>query len=79
MRWVVSSPNQLARRREEMASSCIIGGLGWILGKISLLKEWSGIGTGCPGKWWSHHPWRCSKMCRYGTLGHGLAGMVVFG
>jgi len=16
---------------------------------------------GCPGKWWSHHPWRCSK------------------
>jgi len=33
----------------------------WILGKISLLREWSGIGTGCPGKWWSHHPWRCSK------------------
>jgi len=26
-----------------------------------LWKEWSGIGTGCPGKWWSHHPWRCSK------------------
>jgi len=22
-------------------------------------EEWSGIGTGCPGKWWSHHPWRC--------------------
>jgi len=21
----------------------------------------SGIGTGCPGQWWSHHPWRCSK------------------
>jgi len=19
------------------------------------------IGTGCPGKWWSEHPWRCSK------------------
>jgi len=17
--------------------------------------------TGCPGKWWGHHPWRCSK------------------
>jgi len=32
-----------------------------ILGKFSFLKEWSGIGTGCPGKWWSHHPWRCSK------------------
>ena len=31
-----------------MASSGIRGGLDWILGKISLLKEWSGIGTGCP-------------------------------
>jgi len=36
------------------------GGLDWMLGKISLLKEWSGIGTGCPGRWWSRHPWRCS-------------------
>jgi len=32
-----------------MASGCTRGGLDWILGKISLLKEWSGIGTGCPG------------------------------
>jgi len=31
------------------------------LGKISLLKEWSDTGTGCPGRWWSPHPWRCSK------------------
>jgi len=31
------------------------------LGKKSLLKEWSGIGTGCPGRWWSHQPRRCSK------------------
>jgi len=23
--------------------------------------EKPGIGTGCPGKWLSHHPWRCSK------------------
>jgi len=30
-------------------------------GKMSLLKEWSGIGTGCPGRWLSHHFWRCSK------------------
>jgi len=35
------------------------GGLDWIFGKISSLKEQSDIGTGCPGKWWSHHPWRC--------------------
>jgi len=23
------------------------------------MTEWSGIETGCPWKWWSHHPWRC--------------------
>lgn len=28
-------------------------GLGWILGKISSLECWSGLGTGCPGQWWS--------------------------
>jgi len=28
---------------------------------MSLLKEWSGIGTGCPGRWWSHHLWRSSE------------------
>jgi len=24
-------------------------------------EEQSGIGTGCLGRWWSHHPWKCSK------------------
>jgi len=28
------------------------------LGKISSPKELSSIGTGCPGNWLSHHPWR---------------------
>ena len=37
---------------------------------------WS-TGTGCPGKWWSPHPWMWSKTCRCGTSGHGLAGTVV--
>jgi len=44
-----------------MASYCVRGGLDELFGKISLLREWSDIGTGCPGKWWSPHPWRCSK------------------
>jgi len=22
-----------------------------------VVRHW----IGCPGKWWSHHPWRCSK------------------
>jgi len=29
--------------------------------KISLPKEWSGIGIGCSGKQLSYHSWRCSK------------------
>ena len=57
----VSWPHSTPTKALGLASSCIRGGLDWILGKISLLKEWSGIGTGCPGKWWSHHPWRGSK------------------
>jgi len=44
-----------------MASSCVMGGSDRISGKISTLKEWSGIGTGCPGRWLGHHPWRRSK------------------
>jgi len=53
-----------------MASSCVSGGLDWILGKMSLLAEWSGTGTGCPGQWGSPHPWRGSKpvwMWHFGT------------
>ena len=34
---------------------------GWILGIKFCLKEWSSVRTGCPEKWWSHHPWRCSR------------------
>jgi len=41
-----------------MASGFTMPGLDWILGKNSLLEDWSGVGTGCPGQWWSPHPWR---------------------
>ena len=54
------------------------GGLGWILGKISLLEEWSGIGISCPGKCGVPIPGGVQK-CRYGILGHDLVGMVVLG
>ncbi|XP_065685423.2 cysteine-rich DPF motif domain-containing protein 1 isoform X1 [Patagioenas fasciata] len=40
-----------------MALSCTRGRLG----KNASRKGLSGIGTGCPRKWWSHHPWRCLK------------------
>ena len=47
--------------QEAMASSRTTGGSGWILGRVFSQKEKSGIGTGCPGKWWSHCPCRCVR------------------
>jgi len=54
----ISSPKYQVIREEETASSCSRGDLDLILGKISSLKGLSSIGIGCPGKSWSHHPWR---------------------
>jgi len=48
-------------RTRQTTSSCTRGGLDWILGKMFSLKGLSSIGTGCPGKRLSHHPWRCLK------------------
>lgn len=57
-------PKHRVIRQEEMASSCSGGGLAWLLGKISLLKELRGIGTGSPGEWLSHHSGGIQKPCR---------------
>jgi len=59
-----------------MAYSCTRGGLDWILGKISALKEWSGIETGCPGKWRSRHLWRYLKDIWMHSLGTWLRGEI---
>jgi len=53
-----------------------------MLGKISVLKGCSGIGTGCPGRWLSHHPWRYSKNMYVWHFGicfsrHGGVGWMV--
>ena len=55
---------------EGMASSCAREGSGWTLANTTSLKEWSGTGMGCPERWWSHWPWRCSRnvwTLRWGT------------
>lgn len=57
----VSSPNQLVTGQGKMASSCTAGELGLIYRRISSPNEWLSIGTGSLGKWWSLHPWKCSK------------------
>ena len=46
---------------ERMASSCAREDSGWTLGNTTCLKGWSGTGTGCPERWWSHWHWWCSK------------------
>jgi len=51
-----------------------------MLGKIYLLKEWSGIEIGCPGRWVESPSLEVfKKTCRCGTAGYGLVGMVVLG
>ena len=47
--------------QEVMALGCARKHSGWILATISPEKEWRGIETGCPGRWWSHHPLGCSR------------------
>ena len=59
---------------DKMASSCVRGGLDWILGKISLLKELEEAAQGSGGV---TIPGGVQKTCRYGTSGHGLADGVV--
>ena len=33
----------------------------WTLGKISSSKVWLDAEMGCPKRWWSHLPRRCSE------------------
>ena len=62
-----------------MASSCIRGGLEWILGKISSMKEWSDDGTAVQGCGGAIIPGGVQKMCGCDTSWYGLVGMVVLG
>lgn len=48
-------------------------------GSIYSWKEQVGVATGCPGKWWSCHPWRYLKhmwMWHLGTQFRGGLGSV---
>jgi len=48
----------------------------YILVQIYSLKLWCCCGTGCPGKWWSLCPWRCSRTVEMWHLGTWSVGMV---
>ncbi|KFV74021.1 Unconventional myosin-Ig, partial [Dryobates pubescens] len=49
-------------------------GAGGGVGKISLLQDWSESGRGCPGRWRSAHPWRCSRSLGAWHLGPWFDG-----
>lgn len=48
--------------------------------KISM-TQWLNIGISCPGRWWSHHLWKCSRGIWTWYLGfrgdYGGAGLVL--
>ena len=46
-----SSSRKLVIQWDVVPSGCARGNPGWIFGKISSLKVWWSIGTGCPGRW----------------------------
>jgi len=62
-----------------MASSGVRGSLDWILGKISLRESGQALEQAAQGSGGVTIPGGVEKMCRCGTSGHGLAGMVVLG
>jgi len=46
---------------EAMGTNWNTGGSLWASGNIFSLSRWLSTGTGCPGRWWSLHPWRYSQ------------------
>ena len=72
----MSLPETQVVGQGEMATSCIRGGLNWILGKITSMKELQCTGTACPGKWLRHHPWRYLKNLQMQCLGPWFSGGI---
>lgn len=71
--------------QEETGSSCSRGGSGWIFGKNSAPKGWSGLGTDCPGQCWSHQVFKrqvglaLGDMMNVAVLGELLDLMILEG
>lgn len=64
---------------EEMASDCALGGLDWILGKASSLKEWS-LEQAAQGNGRVTIPENVQKTCGCHSWGHGfMVGFAVLG
>ena len=53
-------------------SSCTRGGSGCISGKTSPKEKWHS----CPGRWWNHCPWRCSRNIEMWHWGAWLVGYI---
>jgi len=83
MKWGVGLFSQVITTGcEGIASSCARGGSVWILLKISSLKKCQCVGIGCPGRWLTHHPLKCSRNVQIWYRGtkfseHGGDGLMV--
>lgn len=65
-------------KQKEVSSHCTRGGLGYILEKISSLKKYSDIETGCPSKRSGIIiPGSVQKMSGFCVWGHGLVVSTV--
>lgn len=64
------------KRQEERKQPQAVQGSFRVDRKNFSLKEWSGIGTSCAGKWWSHCPWKCLRGNWMWHLGHGLGEIM---
>lgn len=51
------------------------GGASWVLGEISPLKEWSGMGTGCPRRYvWGAEVFQNLRDMAFGDMVSGRGG-----
>jgi len=69
----------ITRGQEGIASSCARGCSGQTLGNIYSQKEWWGSGTAAQGSSGVTITGGVQKLCRCGSEGHSIVGMVVMG
>jgi len=72
--WVLSISHRGGNK-----AVCAGMGISWMQARsltVPVSERVDRIGTDCPGRWWGHHPWRCSRTVEMWHLGTWLEGIV---